>query len=474
MNCLLLPLLLVSFTARAADDAQTRVNRIENGLLPPVALKGRTTPRYTIAERMKLYAVPGVSIAFIDKGQVAWMRAYGFADVAHKTPVTPETLFQAASLSKPVTAAAALRLVEQGLVSLDTDVNEKLRSWKAPDNEFTKFQKVTVRRILSHSAGLGVGGFDGYSSTETVPSLVQILDGKKPANSGPIRVEAVPGSAYAYSGGGYTILQQLLIDVSGKPFSELLRDLVLSPAGMTHSSFSQPLPANLLAQAAVPYVAGGAPGEGGAHTYPELAAAGLWTTAEDLARYAIAIQNSYAGKKDSLLAKATAREMLTDQRQGRGLGFGLPAGSPQRFAHRGLNFGFAGTIQAFAEEGGQGVVIMTNTDEPGQFNEELLRAVAAEYGWKDLMPVERAPGRYPADLAKLAGAYAADPKNPYAVTLKNKKLWLKIGDGPAAELLPSADGRFFTLAKASTYRFADGGARLIIDDGAVSMPKISP
>src|SRR5713226_2401018 len=189
---------------------------------------------------MHYYKVPGVSIAFFDHGQISWTRSYGFADVAGRRAVTSETLFQAASISKPVAALAALRLVRDGKLGLDEDVNHKLRTWKVPENEFTKDEKVSLRRMLSHSAGLTVHGFSGYASSQPLPTLIQILNGEKPANNEAVRVSAVPGMAWDYSGGGYVILQMLLTDVTQQPFPRTLNSLVLRPAGMKHSTFQQP------------------------------------------------------------------------------------------------------------------------------------------------------------------------------------------------------------------------------------------
>ena len=186
--------------ASRQTDLETGIARIENGLLPAVTIKGQPLKMMTISDRMKHYKVPGVSLAFFDHEQILWTRTYGFADVASKRPVTTETLFQAASISKPVSALAALRLVQEGKVSLDEDVNLKLRTWKVPENEFTKEEKVTLRRILSHSAGLTVHGFPGYASSEALPTIIQILNGEKPANTAPIRVDTVPGTLFAIRG----------------------------------------------------------------------------------------------------------------------------------------------------------------------------------------------------------------------------------------------------------------------------------
>src|SRR5437868_3860885 len=308
--------------ANAPDSAEqeARIARIENGLLPAVVIKGQPAPTMTVADRMKHYHVPGVSVAFFEQGQIAWTRTYGFADVAAKAPVTPETLFQAASISKPVSALAMLRLVQEGKLNLDEDVNAKLRAWKVPENEFTKEQKVTLRRIVSHSAGLTVHGFPGYASDAAVPTTIQILNGEKPANTDPIRVDSVPGTIWRYSGGGFVIMQLLLTEITGKTFPQLMRDLVLQPAGMTHSTYEQPLPRNLASSGATAYRNSDEPVTGGAHTYPEMAPAGLWTTPSDLAHAAIEVQNEYAGKSTKILLQGLMRQMLTRQKDDWGLG----------------------------------------------------------------------------------------------------------------------------------------------------------
>ena len=226
---------------RAATPTEERIARVENGLRKPNRLKGSPAEPMKLAERMEHYKVPGVSVAVIHAGRVEWARGYGQRDVESGAPVTAETLFQAASLSKGVAAAVAMRLVEQGRLRLDEDVNAKLRSWKVPDNEFTQTEKVTLRRLLSHNAGLTVHGFPGYAQGAAVPALVQLLDGKLPANTAAVRVTKAPGSGFSYSGGGYEVMQLLLEDVTGRPFEDLARKLILDPLGMKLSAYEQPL-----------------------------------------------------------------------------------------------------------------------------------------------------------------------------------------------------------------------------------------
>jgi CubicO group peptidase (beta-lactamase class C family) len=294
LGLLLFPMCQIELIAIEPIDVQ-HVKRIESGLLPAVLIEGEPVQGMNLLERMRFYEVPAVSIAFIDRGKVAWTRAYGYADAGSKRKATADTVFQAASISKSVVAAAALRLVQDGKLNLDQNVNEKLGSWTVPDNNYTREQKVTLRRILSHSAGLTVTGFPGYSAGDAIPAISQILNGETPANTPAVRVDAVPGTIWRYSGGGYTVLQLLLTEITGESFPQLTSNLVLRPTGMSHSTFEQNLPIGLRSQAAMGY-RDGKQVEGGFHIYPEMAAAGLWTTPSDLARFAIEIQKAYAGR----------------------------------------------------------------------------------------------------------------------------------------------------------------------------------
>jgi len=364
-----------------SGHVEERIARIENGLLNPLAVKGQHA--YNLAERMQHYNVPGVSIAFFEHGQITWARAYGYADVAQQTVVTPETRFQAASISKPVTALAALHLVEQGTLALDEDVNAKLKSWKVPENKYTREEKVTLRRLLSHSAGMTVHGFPGYASNEHVPTIVQVLDGEKPANTEAVRVDTEPGKTSRYSGGGFTVVQLLLTEVTGKAFPELMSDLVLRPAGMNRSTYVQPLPPDMADSEATPYQSSGEAVKGGPHTYPEMAAAGLWTTPSDLARLAIEVEKEYDGVSRKILTPTMARQYLTAQKGDFALGIEVKGtGDSFEFTHAGGNAGYKCVFVDFPARH-QGVAIMTNADNGATITGALLRAIANEYGWPD-------------------------------------------------------------------------------------------
>jgi len=334
-----------------------------------------------VPDRMAHHHVPGLSLACIHNGTVAWTQAFGVARVGGE-PVTPETLFQASSIGMPVTALAVLRLVEQGKLNLDVDVNQYLRSWKLPANRFTEQTKVTLRELLSHRAGATVHGFEGYAAEKKVPTLVQVLNGESPANSAPVTIDFVPGTKFRYAGGDYAIIQQILIDVTGEPFPELMQELVLQPLQMVHSTFQQPIPEKLRPLIAMPYDNDGNAIEGGPHTYPEMAVAGLWTTPSELALFALAIQDALAGKPGAILSPSTAHQMLQPVLGFYALGFAIAGNGPNRyFSHPGVNAGFVAFL--FAYEKGDGVVLMTNGQNTKALGLEIIHTLSKRYGWTE-------------------------------------------------------------------------------------------
>ncbi|MEJ2078041.1 MAG: serine hydrolase [Acidobacteriota bacterium] len=342
---------------------------------------GEPVPEQALESRMRQHAVPGMSIVVIHSGAIDWAKGYGVRKAGEGAAVDRDTLFQAASISKPVTAAGALRLVESGVLQLDQDVNEALRSWKVPENDWTGKSPVTLRRLLSHSAGMTVHGFPGYGEGAALPTLIEILNGEGPANTNPIRVDIEPGRQFRYSGGGYTVVQQLMMDVTGREFPGLMSDLVLEPVGMKHSTFEQPLPEARRSRAAVAHGESGKPLTGSWHTYPEKAAAGLWTTPSDLAKFAIEIRRSYHGLSERLLSQRLARTMLTPELGDYGLGFALPSAGVFRFQHGGGNAGYRCGL-VLSVESGDGVVIMTNSDSAEPLMSEVISAIATAYGWR--------------------------------------------------------------------------------------------
>jgi CubicO group peptidase (beta-lactamase class C family) len=387
----------------AQPSEAARVARVEASLAP-ATLPGEEPIRLSLQRWMELYKIPGLSVAVFDKNTLVWAKSYGVKQAGGSEPVALDTLFQAASISKPVTALAALRYAEQGKWSLDANINDTLVSWKVPDNELTKEQKVTLRRVLSHTAGLTVHGFPGYAVNEPLPTLQQILNGEKPANTEPVRVDLTPGTEPRYSGGGLTVVQLMMVEQLKKPFPRIMKEAVLAPLGLKNSTFEQPLPPALAAMAATGTRASGESVEGRWHLYPEMAAAGLWTTPSDLARIAIEVSKARAGTSKRVLSQAMTKQMLTKQSEGFGLGFQLYEGT-DRFGHGGWNDGFQAALIAFADSG-SGVVMMANSDNGALLFERLAASMAAEYGWKSFTHRLESPLMTVDLLARFKGAEA--------------------------------------------------------------------
>jgi CubicO group peptidase (beta-lactamase class C family) len=422
-----------------ADDSAA-ISHIEAGLRPSIALANMPVKTESLQDAMTRLKVPGVSVAVIRDGKVAWTRAYGHAWTGGPA-VTPDTLFQAASVSKPVAAMAALLMVEQGRLDLDAPIETALTGWKLPGGA----GKPSARHLLSHTGGMSVSGFPGYAAGKPVPTLVEVLDGKGPANTKPIRSDAVPGTAWRYSGGGYTVLQQAMIDRAGQPFDVLMRELVLGPLGMKDSSFTQPLPAALAARAAQAHDRQGKPIPGGAHTYPEQAAAGLWTTAHDLAKFAIAIQQGAAGNK-GVLSPAMTRTMLTPVMNDYALGLQMQD-KGKAFGHGGSNVGFKSSLVAFVDKG-DGAVVLTNGDNGGELAAGLMRAIAHEYKWHGNQTVLR-PSVALAPQARqvLVGQYQVPGAGEFHIAERDGQLMLALRPDQWEPLYAESDKLLYILSR---------------------------
>ena len=348
-----------------------------------------------VQELLTKFNVPGVSIAVIKDFKIEWARGYGIADVTTGAPVTPDTMFQAASISKPVAAMVSLKAVQDKRFSLDQDINTILKSWKLAETEFTKERPVTPRMLMSHTSGMGDGfGFPGYAPNTPLPTLPQMMDGLPPSNRRRIRLERPPMVAYEYSGGAVTMQELVLTDAVGKPFVEIARDWVLNPIGMTNSTFEQPLPVTREKQAARAHDQKGVRMADVWRVHPEHAAAGLWTTATDLAKFAIEVQQSLRGQSNRVLSQATVTEMVTPVGVGPyAVGFQIEKqGEGWYFMHGGSNMGFQCDLIAHRIKG-YGAVIMTNGDAGFPVIQQLRRRIQQEYKWDALdTPVPRGYG----------------------------------------------------------------------------------
>jgi CubicO group peptidase (beta-lactamase class C family) len=374
--------------AHGEDSASAMAAQIEGRQSP----NRRDLDSLTLQDIMQKYRVPGVSVAVISGFRVHWAKGYGVADVETDRRVDVDTRFQAASISKPVTTMAVLKAVQDNRLSLDADINTILKSWKVPDSDLTATTPVTPRALLSHTSGAGDGfGFPGYHPSQARPSLVQILEGDKPSNVGRVFFEQPPFTGYKYSGGGFVIMQLALMEALGRPFAEILRESVLDPLGMAHSTYEEPLPAALESTAARAHSREGKALDARWHVYPEQAAAGLWTTPTDLAAFVVEIQRALRGPAGRVMSQATAKEMVAPVGIGP-YGLGLVVnrrGEGWYFSHGGVNWGFHCALLGHVRRG-YGVVVMTNSDNGTPVINEIEARVAAAYGWDSLdKPIPR-------------------------------------------------------------------------------------
>ncbi len=461
-----LVVLIPAFAATAQNPAA-----IEHHLRYGVRIADQPDISLALLDRMKSYHVPGLSIAVIDNFRVVYAKGFGVTEFGGTKPVDSTTLFLAGSISKPIFTSGFLRLLDERKISLDTNVNALLTSWHLPDSRFTEKEKVTVRRLLTHTAGLTVWGFPGYELGKPVPTVPQLLDGAPPANTPAVRNDTTPGARWLYSGGGITIAQLAATDMTREAFPSLMRRLALAPTGMTRSTYENPLPESRRREAANGHEQLDTPVPGGFHVYPEMAAAGLWTTPSDLARWAIALARSYRGEPGGVLPTAVAREMVSKQARvlppyGNGYwGLGITVngdGDSLVFSHGGRDEGFVADM-FMSPSNGRGFVIMMNGVTGGVIA-EIERAFAEEYGFGGQPRVTRAVTTIPAaKLSEYSGTYS---------TIVNKdtlQLTVSVAsDGKTLSLYTSSGKRSIPLAPVGGDRFVglEGGGEWSFDRDA--------
>lgn len=439
-------------------ELKERIHHIETRLLPEAGLWSERTHAATLAERMAFYRIPGVSIAIINEGKIEWARGYGVTEAGTTKIVTPETIFQVCSISKHVAMVGALRLVQKGVLDLDENVNRYLVSWKIPANGDWQPQ-VTLRQLLAHTAGLSYNWFRGFREGEPPPTLTEVLAGQPPANTPPVRVVMLPGTQFRYSGSHYAALQQLLIDATGTPFPQLMRELVFEPLEMRNSSYDQSYPDTRPDSTAVGHYIGGEPVYGKWRVIPEMAGAGLWTTASDLARLACEIQHAHQGKPTAFLKQETADQALTPQvSKTFGLGMELHGkGATRMFGHGGSNIGYQCLTLAYANLG-MGMVVLTNSDDGGEIVAELLHTIAEEYTWPDYLPNHTRATMQPQSYDVFVGQYELRPGFTLTISREGETLFLEASGQPRMILEPSSENTFFTRALNSEISFTKGKA----------------
>jgi len=412
---------LYGFTQKSSiDKISQEQSKIENNLRPPVSIKGQETPPMKLVDKMTELKVPGVSIAVVKNGELYWAKSYGVANTETGKKVNNETLFQAGSISKPLAALAALQLVEQGLVDLDQEVNKYLKGWKVPESKFDENQKLTLRHLLTHTGGTTVHGFPGYTDKDDFPTDEDVLNGK--GNTPAVFIDTEPGTNWRYSGGGYTIMEKMVEDVSGQPFDEYMSEHVLSKLGMTSSTYSQPLPASLKANASLAYSRKGKIIDGSYHHYPEQAAAGLWTTPTDLASYVTEIQKIYAGKEGGVISSDMAKQMLVSHKGNWGLGPALRGEDENlMFGHGGKNAGFTNNMLAQIHKG-NAIIVMTSGDNGSEIIDLLQKNISATYDMgiselKEIEVIEISEDK----LKRFVGTYQMEDNDKFKATVKVKK-----------------------------------------------------
>lgn len=434
-------------------DPTARLDGVLRDALGSVRLpnRPRTAVPADLTSHLRWHGTPGLSLAIIEDGELAATSCAGVRDVDADEPITARTRFQAGSISKPVAAASALRLAAEGVVDLDDDVTDRLRSWRLPDNDGW-LPRLTLRQLLSHTAGLTGHGFPGYPAGQLVPSLPEVLDGA--GNTPPVLVTTLPGLQFSYSGGGYCVLQQLLVDITEMPFAELAYELVLEPAGMVDSTYAQPLPPSDAGTAATGHRPGARPVAGRWHTYPEQAAAGLWTTPTDLARFFLAIRDSRAGLPGALLPRELADQTATPQATNVPYGLGLRLagpGEPPSIGHDGTDEGFR--AYAVLYDSGQGAVIMANSDTgDALIGDVVLPALVEHLGWPSEADPDQPSEAAPASA--LAGRYRGD-RGDFQVHQRGAELELAALDQPPVRLVRQADGRWRCSTLQLDVRFPD-------------------
>lgn len=455
--CLTLLALAPAVQAQASVAAA-----IEKRLGPAVEIAGQPAPTRTLVDAMAGMRVPGVSVALLRGGRLAWARGYGQEDVAGG-PITTETLFQAGSISKPIAALSILELASSGKVSLDAPVNDYLKSWKLPDSDVGKARDVTLRRLLAHTGGTNVHGFPGYERGTPVPTLRAILDGATPANTDAVRITSQPGVAWNYSGGGYVVAQLVVAEVTGRSFEEWTTTHWLKPAGMANSRFDAGQGSRLASGHGVD----GKRVPGGHHVYPEAAAAGLWTTPTDLAHALIAMRRSIKGERGALLPEATARTVMTPVLPGHAVGFDVGGGESARWIAKGGDTeGFASYL-VFYPERGDGAVVMTNGAQGATLARDVMRAIAVEENWPDFGPRTRHATTVPESLLEvLPGTYTYRDTHHFSIERKGDVLTIASPGEQPETLYRDRSGEFFTLSQDVAFVFDESASTGHIQAGA--------
>jgi len=436
------------------DPAIAHREAIVNNLTPFYYLKGKAK-KQRVEDLMLAYKVPGLRIVFVDKGKISWSKNYGYANLKDSIKIDDNTVFTGASLGKPVTTMAALNLVEQGVLHLDEDVNKKLKGWKVPTNEFTKKEKVTLRRLIGHTSGFNRYYGANYMPYEDLPTIIQTLKGEKPSHHPAVKLISVPGQQYRYSNPGYLILEKLMEDVTEKKFENIIDELVFAPSNMKSSSFEQPIPKRLMATKAIGYSENLQ-----AHPYNIItfkSAGGIWTTPDDLARFTYTLLNDHAKGTHKLLSQEMTNKVFNRGGKLNKLGFTIlnwkRNATDISFRHTGQNYGFTSVIFGSVHKE-QAVVIMANGVNTQELFNHIQRAVATEYNWDYFKPTIYEPIAVNTDNFKqFTGQYDWEDRF-VVVTNEYNVLYIQI-DNERHQLVPVGENTFLAPNKSLVIIFPE-------------------
>lgn len=452
-------------TTDYTDEVKARIQKVEESLGGNIRIEG--SPDWTIQERMEFHKIPGLTIGVISNFELEWVKGYGMANKENNVPVTPTTLFQAASISKSLNAVGVLKLVQDKKIDLNEDINTYLSQWKFPYDTVAKGKPITVYHLLTHTAGLTVHGFPGYGIGDTLPTVPEILDGRKPANTAAVRSAMAPGIRFQYSGGGTTITQQIVTDIQPKSYDQYMQE-VLDKLGMKSSFYTVPPAERRQKDLATAYSFDGSAKKSRYHLYPEQAAASLWTNPADLAQYIIETQQAYLGRSSKVLNQEMTKLRLTPF-EGSDAALGVfisKKGESEYFEHGGANEGFRCQYVGSLDGVGNGVVVMVNSDN-GAIIQELINAVAVVYEWKGYYsPQLRKLASVPDDvLSAYEGKYELGPDFILTITKDGSSLKVEPTGQGVHDLYAESPTSFFLLdvdAKLEFVRKESGGVEKLI------------
>ena len=384
MKKLILKTLILVLIVSCNNNSNESVNRksqLETQIRGQVKFLEETENYSSITSKMSEYKIPALSLAVINQGKIEWADIYQNTNFVEQQNLDSASIFQAASLSKPVTFLAALRIHAAGEIDLDNNIQDYLKDFVLPQGKQTEDNPVTFRNIFSHTSGISSGGYQGYDRTISMPSDLDILQGNEGVNTPAIEVVTPPNERIAYSGGAYTLAELALQDICHDEFSKIMQKWILEPSGMKNSEFTQPLPSSKSNRVAKGHVQSGEVIDGGWRNYPEQAAAGLWSNATDMAKFLIEIYNAYQGK-NSIFSQSDIKSILNQERDGQAYGFIVNRVEDDiSITHYGGNTGYR-TGMTISLTSGKGLVYMINSDNGGSLGNELLLSASQVYEWK--------------------------------------------------------------------------------------------